>query len=318
MKTFRTLDEINGIQPTAIALGNFDGVHLGHQELIRKMVELAGEKGLKAAVFTFSNHPKDLLPQEKRVKCILTQEEKEQIIESLHVDYLFNVPFTKKIMMMDPQDFIEQLLVEKLHMKGACCGFNYNFGYKAKGNPQILREAGARLNFDVREMPAYRIKGEVVSSSLIRTLIASGQVEKCMTYMGRHYDIGGEVVVGNRLGKKLGFPTSNLVIDPLMVTPPNGVYVTYCTYNGVRYPSVTNVGIKPTIGHYNKNVETHIFNFDKELYGKQIRVEFLQKTRDEVKFDNVTELSEQIVRDCREARAFHMKNGEIAEKQRNI
>ena len=173
----------------------------------------------------------------------------------------------------------------------------------------MLRQVGEQEGFEVTEMPAYKIKGDIVSSTLIRTLVASGQVEKCMTYMGRNYMIGGEVVVGNRLGKKLGFPTSNLVIDPAMVTPPNGVYVTYCDYNGVRYPSVTNVGVKPTIGHYTKNVETHIFNFDKELYGKQITVEFLKKTRDEVKFDDVRDLSEQIVRDCREAKAFHEKIG---------
>ena len=116
--------------------------------------------------------------------------------------------------------------------------------------------------------------------------------------------VGGEVVVGNRLGRKLGFPTSNLVIDNSMVTPPNGVYITYCDYNGVQYPSVTNVGNKPTIGKYDKNVETHIFNFDKELYGKKIVVEFLKKTRDEVKFDDVQELSDQIVRDCREAKEY--------------
>ena len=198
-------------------------------------------------------------------------------------------------------------------MKAAFCGFNYHFGYKAAGNPEVLRSLGETFGYQVTEISPYKIKGEVVSSSLIRTLIASGQVEKCRTYMGRHYTIGGEVVVGNRLGKKLGFPTSNLVIDPSMVTPPNGVYVTYCTYNGVRYPGVTNVGIKPTIGHYNKNVETHIFNFDKELYGKHITVEFLKKTRDEVKFDSVRELSEQIVRDCRDARVFHEKLKERGE-----
>ncbi len=307
MKIFETLDSITGIKPTAVALGNFDGVHLGHQELIRRAVERAQAEGLKSAVFTFSNHPKDLLPKEKKVKNILSKRDKEQIIESLGVDYLFNIPFTREIMTMSPADFVEKLLLRKFEMKAAFCGFNYHFGFKAQGNPEVLRQMGGERGFDVTEMPAYKIKGEIVSSSLIRTLIASGQVEKCETYMGRNYYIGGEVVVGNRLGKKLGFPTSNLVIDPSMVTPPNGVYVTYCDYNGVRYPSVTNVGIKPTIGHYNKNVETHIFNFDKELYGKQITVEFLKKTRDEVKFDSIRELSEQIVRDCREAKSFHGK-----------
>ncbi|MGN0659267.1 MAG: bifunctional riboflavin kinase/FAD synthetase [Emergencia sp.] len=307
MKIFETLEEIGHIEPAAVALGNFDGVHLGHQELIRQAVQRAHQDGLKASVFTFSNHPKDLLPKEKKVKNILSRDEKARIIESLGVDYLFNIEFTREIMTMPPEIFIRELLVEKFNTKAAFCGFNYHFGFKAQGNPDVLREAGSRYGFDVTEMAPYKIRGDIVSSSLIRTLIASGQVEKCMTYMGRHYAIGGEVVVGNRLGKKLGFPTSNLVIDPSMVTPPNGVYVTYCTYNGVRYPSVTNVGIKPTIGHYSKNVETHIFNFERELYGKKIKVEFLKKTRDEVKFDNVRELSEQIVRDCRQAKAFHEK-----------
>lgn len=313
MEIFETLDAVSGIRPSAVALGNFDGVHLGHQELIKRTVEKARSEGLAAAVFTFSSHPKNLLPKEKKVKNIIVREDKEKLIASLGVDYLFNVPFTKAIMTMSPQDFVKKLLVDKFNMKAAFCGFNYHFGYKAAGNPEFLRSLGQTLDYQVTEIPPYKIKGEVVSSSLIRTLIASGQVEKCRTYMGRHYTIGGEVVVGNRLGKKLGFPTSNLVIDPSMVTPPNGVYVTYCTYNGVRYPGVTNVGIKPTIGHYNKNVETHIFNFDKELYGKHITVEFLKKTRDEVKFDSVRELSEQIVRDCRDARVFHEKLKERGE-----
>jgi riboflavin kinase/FMN adenylyltransferase len=295
------------MEPTAVALGNFDGVHLGHQALIRKAVEKAHEEGLKSAVFTFSNLPKNLLQKEPKVKNILYQDEKAEIIEGLGVDYLINVEFTREIMSMDPVDFIDELLLEKMNMKAAFCGFNYRFGYKASGNPDVLRNIGLDKGFQVFEMEPFRIRGEVVSSSLIRTLIAAGQVERCKTYMGRNYMINGEVVVGNKLGRKLGFPTSNLMIDPAMVTPPNGVYVTFCDYNGVKYPSVTNVGNKPTIGHYGVNVETHIFNFNKELYGHQISVEFLKKTRDEVKFDNVQDLSAQIVRDCKEARLFHEK-----------
>ena len=149
------------------------------------------------------------------------------------------------------------------------------------------------------------VDGEVVSSTLIRSLIKSGEVDECFKYLGRNYDIGGDVVVGNRLGKSLGFPTSNIMIDENMVTPPNGVYVTYCIYNGVRYPSVTNVGVKPTVGTFKKNVETHIFNFNKELYGKHIKVEFLKMIRDEVKFASTDELSEQIARDCLEAKSYH-------------
>ena len=130
-------------------------------------------------------------------------------------------------------------------------------------------------------------------------------MEECEKYLGRKYSIGGEVVVGNRLGRKIGFPTSNIMIDENMVTPPNGVYITYCIYNREKYPSVTNVGVKPTIGSFKKNMETHIFNFDRELYGKMIKVEFLKMTRDEVKFDSVEELSQQIVKDCQMAKAYH-------------
>ena len=284
MIIYESLEDVKKIGETAVALGNFDGVHLGHQKLIKKMVDCAKSRRLKSLVFTFSNHPKDLLPGVAKVK---------------------NIPFTHEIMTMIPKDFIEKILLDKFNMKAAFCGFNYRFGLKAAGNPDVLREFGRKDGFTVSEMEPFKIKDNIVSSSMIRTLIASGQVERCETYMGRNYEIGGEVVVGNRLGRKLGFSTSNLVIDETMVTPPNGVYVTYVDYNGKRYPSVTNVGTKPTVGEYEKNVETHIFDFDKELYGKRIIVEFLKKTRDEVKFDDFQELSDQIVRDCKEAKEFH-------------
>ena len=138
-----------------------------------------------------------------------------------------------------------------------------------------------------------------------------GNVSECMKFMGRHYAIKGEVVVGNRIGRTIGFPTSNILIDEAMVTPPNGVYVTNCLYNGAIHPSITNVGVKPTIGKYNKNVETHIFNFDKELYGAQIKVEFLDKMREEFKFDSVEELSEQIAKDCEDAKNYHIRLGKV-------
>ncbi len=309
MQYFEKIEDIKDVSEAVVALGNFDGVHLGHQALISKTVEIAKKKGLKSAVFTFSNHPKNMLPMAKPVKSIIYNEEKRAIIESLGVDYMYNLPFTQEIMTMSPRQFVEELLVKKLAMKVGVCGFNFHFGYRGEGDPEVLEYLGKELGFEVCEMKPVEIEGNVVSSSLIRTLIASGRVDRCKTYMGRNYEIGGEVVVGNRLGRKLGFPTSNLVIDESMVTPPNGVYVTLCDYDGKKYPSVTNVGHKPTIGEYSKNVETHIFNFDKELYGKKIIVEFLEKTRDEVKFDSLEELSEQILRDCREAYEYHKDKG---------
>lgn len=305
MIILESLEEINNMPSSCVALGNFDGVHLGHQALIKTMVQKAKEENLASCVFTFSSHPKNILPGAEKVKNILYNSEKATIIESLGVDYMVNVPFTKDIMIMSPETFIDELLIKKLNMKAAFCGFNYNFGFKGQGNPDVLRANGAEKGFSVTELQAFSIDGEVVSSSLIRELIAKGEMEKVKAFMGKYYAVGGEVVVGNRLGRSIGFPTSNLSIDMQMVTPANGVYVTYCIYNGKKYPSVTNVGVKPTIGDYAKNIETHIFNFDKELYGKQIIVEFIKKTRDEKKFESIEALSAQIKNDCENAKKFH-------------
>lgn len=305
MKKFEKIDDIERIEPACTALGNFDGVHAGHRKLIEAAVAKAKEKGLASAVFTFSNHPKSLIPGAKPVKNIVYREEKETLIEGLGVDYYVNIPFTAEIMQMSPEAFVKTFLHDKLNAREIFCGFNYHFGFKGEGDTKLLRILGAKYDFHVNEMKAVSIDGDVVSSTLIRNMIMAGEMEECSKYLGRNYDIGGEVVVGNKLGRTIGFPTSNIMIDESMVTPPNGVYITYCIYNGVKYPSITNVGIKPTIGSFKKNMETHIFNFDKELYGKKIKVEFIKKTRDEVKFRSIEELSAQIAKDCNEAKAYH-------------
>lgn len=305
MKIFNSLSEIRDIEPTVVALGNFDGVHRGHQQIIERTVKSAEAAGLRSAVFTFSNHTRTLLKKETAVKNILYADEKARIIEEMGVDYLFNIPFTREILSMSPESFVEEILVGKFHIREAYCGFNYRFGYKAEGTPQVLMEEGMKHDFGIHVQEPYRIDGVLVSSTYIRELIERGDMEECARFMGRLYAIGGEVVVGNKLGRTIGFPTSNIMIDETMATPPNGVYITCCTYNGVRYPSVTNVGVKPTIGNYKKNVETHIFQFNKELYGKNIRVEFIKKMRDEIKFDSVEELSKQIQNDCIAAKAYH-------------
>lgn len=310
MITFKTLEEIENISPTAIALGNFDGVHLGHRELIRRTVQLARTKTsqgipLRSAVFTFSNHPRNLIPGAKPIKNIIYSSEKAELIESLGVDYLFDIEFTEDIMKLPPEDYVKKLLVEKFNAAEVFCGFNYRYGYKAEGNSEMLVKLGEKYGFRVTGIEPVAVDGEVVSSTLIRELIKSGDIDECEKFLGRNYEIGGEVVVGNRLGKSLGFPTSNIMIDEDMVTPPNGVYITYLVYNGVRYPSITNVGVKPTIGEFRKNMETHIFNFDSELYGKYIKIEFLEMMRPEVKFSSVEELKAEIVRNCVDAKKYH-------------
>lgn len=316
MKIFKDVDHIGDIGETAVALGNFDGVHKGHQALIRRAVERARQNGVKSAVFTFNNHPKNVMTGRRAVRNILYWDDKVKILSDLGVDYLFAIPFDERVQHLDPTDFIKELLVKRFHMKEAFCGFNYHFGYRAAGNVELLAHMEKKWGYRLHVMEPVTVNGRIVSSTLLRSMIAEGEVEKCMDYMGRHYTVGGMVVVGNRIGRTMGFPTSNITIDDAMITPSNGVYVTDCIYQGLTYESVTNVGLKPTIGDNQKNIETHMFQFDKEIYGNWIRVEFLKKIRDEHKFSGVEELGQQIQKDCEIARKYHaaLKEQELSEK----
>ena len=309
MKIFNSLDEINNIEPTVVALGNFDGIHKGHQEIINRSVKEAEAAGLKSGVFTFSNHTSSVLENVPLVKNIMYPDQKISILESMGVDYLFNIPFTREILSMSPERFIDEILVDKFNIREAYCGFNYSFGYKASGTPEVLMHEGLKRGFGIHVQEPYTIDGIVVSSTYIRQLIEEGRMEECTKFMGRMYAIDGEIVVGNKLGRTIGFPTCNTVVDDSMITPPNGVYITMCTIDGIRRPSVTNVGVKPTIGRYEKNIETHIFNFDEDVYGKRIRVDFIKHTRPERKFNGIDELKNQIENDCIEARIYHRDRG---------
>ena len=308
MIVFNNLDDINNIEPTVVALGNFDGIHKGHQEIIARTVKEADAAGLKSAVFTFSNHTSSILKNVPPVKNILYAEEKMRILEEMGVDYVFNIPFTEEILRMSPEEFIDRILVEKFNIREAYCGFNYSFGYKASGTPEVLMHEGLKRGLGIHVQEPYLIDGIVVSSTYIRQLIEEGRMEEVTKFMGRMYAISGEIIVGNKLGRTIGFPTCNTVVDDTMITPPNGVYITTCTIDGVTRQSVTNVGVKPTIGTYEKNIETHIFDFDEDVYGKQIRVDFIKHTRGEKKFDGVEALKKQIESDCIEARVYHRQN----------
>ena len=308
MIVFERLEDINNIEPTVVALGNFDGVHKGHQEIIGRTVKEAEAAGLKSAVFTFSNHTSSILKNVPQVKNILYPEDKLRILGEMGVDYVFNIPFTEEILRMSPEAFIEEILVKRFNIREAYCGFNYSFGYKASGTPEVLMHEGLKHGFGIHVQEPYIIDGIVVSSTHIRQFIEEGRMEEAAKFMGRMYSVSGEIIVGNKIGRTIGFPTCNTLVDDTMITPPNGVYITTCTIDGVTRPSVTNVGVKPTIGTYEKNIETHIFDFNEDVYGKQIRVDFIKHTRGERKFNGIDELKKQIESDSIEARVWHRQN----------
>lgn len=305
MKIFRSLAEIQDIEKTAVALGNFDGIHKGHQVLINEAVRIAKEKNIKSAVFTFSNHPRNVLSGKNIVKNIIYEDEKIEILEKIGVDYLFNIDFDENIMRQQPEDFIEDMLIKAFNADTAICGFNFTYGFRAMGNSETLKASAGKKGFNVQVMAPVLENGTVVSSTLIRKKIEKGSFEEAEALLGRKYSIRGEVIYGNQIGRTIGFPTCNIVIDDAMVSPPNGVYVTKCHVKEKCYNSITNVGNKPTVGTYGKNIETNILGFNEDIYGCRITVEFLKKTRDEKKFSGIDELKKQIKTDVEYAKAYH-------------
>ena len=303
MKIFNSLDEIEDIEETAVALGNFDGIHKGHQALIDEAVRAAKEKGLKSAVFTFSNHPRNVLANKCVIRNVIYKDEKIRLLKEAGVDYLFSVDFNDYIMCRTPEQFVDEILVKKFRMRVAVCGFNFTYGFKAAGTPESLIEYTGDRGIEVHVIEPVKVGDDVVSSTLIRELISQGKMKRVKELMGREYMIRGEIILGNQIGGAvLGFPTCNTVLDENMVIPLKGAYVTRSVIDGVEYPSMTNVGNKPTIGEYQTNIETHIFDFDQNVYGKQIEVYFIDMIRQEKKFSGIDELKDQLGRDCKKAR----------------
>lgn len=297
-----------GIDAAAVALGNFDGVHKGHQALISNCVKSAKEQGISSVVFTFLNHPLNEIAGKCVVKSIMTFKEKAMAVEALGADIMVAVPFNDEIRKSSPEKFVKDVLADALKAKCAFCGFNYNFGYKGQGDPELLTELGNKYGFGVNVMDEFDIDGQPVSSTRIREALSGGDVESFETLSGRRYCISGKVIPGEHFGRKMGFPTVNLALNHDMALPANGVYITFIYVNDLKYRSVTNVGNKPSVGLFAKNAETHIFDFNGDLYGENIRVEFVKMLRPEMRFDSVDDLSAQIDKDCVEARKYHERS----------
>ena len=304
MRIFRSIKELNNCSECVCALGNFDGIHKGHQKLIESAVSIAKSKALRSAVFTFTDHPLNVMSGHTITKNILSFDDKAKILEDMGVDYLFSFDF-EDYRTMSPEDFAKNLLAEGLNIKHAVCGFNYSFGYKAMGHNEDLIEFGKKYGFETTVIEPVQIDGLTVSSTLIRACIEKGDLESYLNYTGRLYAIYGKVIEGEHNGRKMGFPTVNLNLDASMALPANGVYTTKTIIDEKVYASVTNVGNKPTIGDFDKNAETHIFDFQENIYGKPLMVQFIKMQRNEQKFENMDALAVQIEKDCMEAKKYH-------------
>ncbi|MCT4618664.1 MAG: bifunctional riboflavin kinase/FAD synthetase [Marinisporobacter sp.] len=304
MEIITSLNQIKINCNTGVALGSFDGVHIGHQTLIITLVEACKKRGLKSVVYTFKNHPRTLTSRNGAPKKIISFEKKFELLGRLGVDYVVCVDFDDYQRSLSPEKFVKEILKDQLKMSYGVVGFNYHFGYKAQGNTELLYKLKDRYDYELMIVKAIKIQDEVVSSTKIRELIRNGNIPKVNLFLGRNYSISGKVVHGNGFGKEFGFPTANVATGKEFILPNSGVYFTKCIIDNKLYNSVTNVGYKPTIGSDVISIEPHILNFSGNLYDKEIKVIFYQKSRDEVKFESTKELVHQIQKDVEKAKKF--------------
>lgn len=278
---------------TAIALGNFDGVHVGHKKLILNMVEAAKDLGLKESVLLFNNHTRGTI-NGKAPMCLTSNAQKEEILKNLGVQTIYTIDFNESLMKLQPEEFVRNILVDKLNTKLVVVGFDYRFGHKASGDVETLKELGNQYGFKVIVLEPIYIENIIVSSSRIRELIAEGNLELANTMLGRNYQIMGNVISGNKVGRTLGFPTANLELNSNYIVPKHGVYRTKTIVDHRTYLSATSVGYNPTFINDHVKIECHIIDFDKEIYDEIITIDFIEYLRGEIKFDNTQDLMDQI------------------------
>lgn len=299
-----TTTNIKQSVPTAVTLGNFDGLHKGHRSLIDIMKKKAEEQNLKSIVFSFYPHPMFLFKTNSDSRAlIMGYEEKRIVIEQTGVDAFIEYPFTKEFSSLSPEDFA-RLLFEQLNCKVLVVGFNYHFGKMAKGNCALLEEMGKEYGVEVICVPSVNFLEERVSSTRIRNALLNAEIALADELLTIPYFVYGTVVHGKRLGHTIGFPTMNVDADKKKLFPPNGVYATRTVIDGKIYSSVTNIGVQPTVNGTDKVVETNVFDFDEDVYGKKVTVYFFEFIRPEKKFDSLDALKAQLAKDVESAKDY--------------
>ena len=289
---------------TVITIGNFDGIHIGHKKLITTVKNYALKKGFLSIIVSFSPHPLEVLKKIQPFYYILSEREKDLEIEKEDIDIFIKYPFTENFSQISPQGFIN-ILIEKLNCKVLVVGEDYCFGENRKGNVETLIKIGKEKGITVLRIPDIIVDGKRVSSSRIREFLKSRNIKNANLLLNRAYYILGNVSEGNKLGRTIGFPTANIIPASNKLLPPDGVYITKTKYNGIIYNSITNIGKNPTVNNNsNRTIETFIFDFNGDLYDKEIKVMFLDWIRYIKKFSSINELKEQISKDINIATAF--------------
>ena len=298
MKRFNNINEFNCKKSTIITIGTFDGVHLGHQKILKKLNIEAENNGLESSVLTFFPHPRTVLNPDSSLKLINTIEERISLFKKSKIDNLIVHPFTKEFSELDSEDYVKNILVDQLKAKIVLIGYDHKFGKNRTADINNLKEYGIKYNFEVIEIKAEEINDIAISSTKIRNSIKEGDIQLTNSYLGYEFSFFGKVVKGNSIGKTLGFPTANIKIGTdLKLIPKNGVYLISTIMNQKIIFGMMNIGIKPTTNENIKSIEVNLFDFNQDLYDTNITIYIKQFLREEIKFDSLNELKLQIEKD---------------------
>jgi riboflavin kinase/FMN adenylyltransferase len=309
MKIFHGTENANILKPTILTLGVFDGLHLGHQRIMQKVVERSRAIGASATAITFDPHPRAVLHRESAPPLLQTLDQRLANLEVLGIDQTIVIAFSKEFAAQPADVFLEEIIRDRLHAREVYLGKGFAFGKDRGGNIDLLRTKSVELGFIADEVEEVKIRGRRISSSTIRRLLAEGHVNLARRMLGRPYGVEGAIIRGNRRGHTIGFPTANLKPHNRVI-PRYGVYATATLIEGTWRKSITNIGVRPTFENdADPSIETYVFDFDGDLYGDVLRVRFLHRIRDEKKFSGIEELKVQIERDTRRARNYFRHKG---------
>ena len=304
MKEHKGAHEFKSDHHTVVTIGTFDGVHVGHQKIIERLVNAAKANHLESAILTFFPHPRMVLQKDSDIKLINTIEERKEILQASGVDHLIVHPFTQQFSRLSAQEFVRDILVHKLRAKKIIIGYDHRFGRNRTADINDLREFGETYGFEVEEISKQEIEAVTVSSTKIRNALLEGRVEKANRYLSYPFALKGEIVRGKGLGKTFDFPTANLKVpETYKLIPKNGVYVVRSEIDGRNHFGMMSIGTNPTVGGTEKTIESFFFDFDGDLYGKTLKIELLTRIRDEKKFDSIEALKIALKQD----RAFSMQ-----------
>lgn len=296
MKCYNSLDDLMNIEHPVVTSGTFDGVHIGHQKILRRLKEISAQVKGETVVITFWPHPRMVVADDSQnLQLISTIEEKKALLEAQGIDHLIIIPFTRSFSELSSDDFIRQVLVDKIGTQKLVIGYDHKFGRNREGSFEFLKANAATYGFEVEEIPRQDIEQTAISSSRIRKALSSGQVELAHELLGRPYALSGTVTKGQQLGRTIGFPTANILVkEAYKLIPIRGVYVIRAFYQQQYFLGMLNIGTRPTVNGTNTTIEAHLFDFDKDIYGEMIQIEFLHFLREEQKFDGLDALIAQL------------------------